>query len=139
MNVQEAKENFDLAFISLEIDALPHLGGTRISDGLLSQLGKILDKGQHNLRKRIHPDHPVCPILLHRYHRRSSSSMPTSISSRAKASPPEPTYECHPMDVGMSYADLGSTDFGNMVPRERFLTDISTFRSDVPRGSNPDT
>ena len=65
LNVQEAKENFDLALISLEIDALPHLGGTRISDGLLSQLGKILDKGQHNLRKRIHPDLPVCPILLH--------------------------------------------------------------------------
>ena len=63
--MQEAKENFDLALISLEIDVLPHLGGTRISDGLLSQLGKILDKKQYNLRKRIHPDLPVCPILLH--------------------------------------------------------------------------
>jgi len=57
LDVQEA-ENFELALISLEIDVVAHLGGPRISDGLLSQLGKILDKRQHNLGKRIHPDLP---------------------------------------------------------------------------------
>jgi hypothetical protein len=45
------------------------------------------------------------------------------------------------MDVGMSYADLGSTDFGNMVPRERFsywcFDLLFLICSDVTRGSNP--
>ena len=46
LEVQEAEENFDLALVaSLEIDVVPHLGGPRVPDSLVSQLGRILQSG----------------------------------------------------------------------------------------------
>ena len=148
LDVQEAEENFDLALIaSLEIDVLPHLGGPRIPDDLVSQLGKILERGstlyeleEENSSRSSGRPHPPSispsPSL--------SSSMPTSISSRAKASPPSlsqsPPSSVVRMDAGLSYADLGSTDFGNMVPRERFsfwcFDLLFLICSDVTKGSN---
>ena len=45
-DIQEAEENFDLAVIaSLEIDVVTHLGGSRVPDDLVAQLGKILQRG----------------------------------------------------------------------------------------------
>ena len=44
------------------------------------------------------------------------------------------------MDAGPSYTDLGSTDFGNMVPRERFsfwcFDLLFLICSDVTKGLN---
>jgi len=148
LDVQEAEENFDLALIaSLEIDVLPHLGGPRIPDDLVSQLGKILERGstvyeleeENSSRSfgRPHPPSSISPSS-------SSSSMPTSVSSRAKASLPSlsqsPPSSAIRMDAGLSYVDLGSTDFGNMAPRERFsfwcFDLLFLICSDVTRGSN---
>lgn len=148
--MQEAEENFDLALIaSLEIDVLPHLGGPRIPDDVVSQLGKILERGStvYDLEEEnssrssglLHPPSSISPS--------SSSSRETSIPSRAKAAPPSlsqsPRSSVIRMDVGMPYADLGSTDFGNMVPRERFsywcFDLLFLICSDVTRGSNPAT
>jgi len=153
LDVQEAEENFDLALIaSLEIDVVPHLGGSRIPDDLVSQLGKILERGskvyeleEENSSRPSGLPHPPPSIPSS-----SSSSTPRSISaraspSRAKASPPRlspsPSSSAIRMDDGRSYADLGSTDFGNMVPRERFsywcFDLLFLICSDVTRGLNP--
>lgn len=43
---QESEENFDLALIAaLEIDVVPHIGDARVPDDVISQLGKMLQKG----------------------------------------------------------------------------------------------
>jgi hypothetical protein len=43
---QESEENFDLALVAaLEIDIVPHIGDARVPDHIVSQLGKMLQKG----------------------------------------------------------------------------------------------
>ncbi|KAJ7597649.1 guanine nucleotide exchange factor in Golgi transport N-terminal-domain-containing protein [Mycena floridula] len=46
LDKQESEETFDLALIgALEIDVVPHLGDSRVSDGVVSQLSKVLQQG----------------------------------------------------------------------------------------------
>ncbi|CAE6416233.1 unnamed protein product [Rhizoctonia solani] len=43
LDVQDAEENFDLALLSsLEVDVVPHLGGTRVPDHVITQFARIL-------------------------------------------------------------------------------------------------
>ncbi|KAH7341760.1 hypothetical protein B0J17DRAFT_647820 [Rhizoctonia solani] len=43
LDVQDAEENFDLALLSsLEVDVVPHLGGTRVPDYVITQFARIL-------------------------------------------------------------------------------------------------
>ncbi|QRW03962.1 dimerization and cyclophilin-binding domain of Mon2 [Ceratobasidium sp. AG-Ba] len=43
LDLQDAEENFDLALLStLEVDVLPHLGGKRVPDDVITQLARIL-------------------------------------------------------------------------------------------------
>ncbi|KAG9095186.1 hypothetical protein FS749_010913 [Ceratobasidium sp. UAMH 11750] len=43
LDVQDAEENFDLALLStLEVDVVPHLGGARVPDYVITQLARIL-------------------------------------------------------------------------------------------------
>ncbi|CUA76100.1 Protein MON2 homolog [Rhizoctonia solani] len=43
LDVQDAEENFDLALLSsLEVDVVPHLGGIRVPDHVITQFARIL-------------------------------------------------------------------------------------------------
>lgn len=151
LDVREAEENFDLALIaSLEIDVVPHLGDSKIPDDLVSQLGKILERGsklyeleEGNSSPPSGLPHRPSPIS------QSSSSSLTSTwvppaplrspASRVTASPSKSlTSQIVGLDVEMSYSELGLTDFGNMVPRERFsywcFDLLFLICSDVTRG-----
>ncbi|PPR04311.1 hypothetical protein CVT24_013384 [Panaeolus cyanescens] len=99
-DVKEAEENFDLSLIaSLEIDVVPHLGNLRIPDALVSQLGQILQRGS----KLYEPEMDVSPS--------GSSSSVSSSSASGKVTD---------LHIDERYAELGTTDFGRLVPRERF-------------------
>jgi len=155
LDVREAEENFDLALIaSLEIDVVPHLGDSRIPDDLVSQLGKILERGSKLYE--VEEISSRASGLLHRplsiSPSSSSSSTPTWVppaplrtpASRITASKPHlnhsPTSKSVGLAIGTSYSDLGSTDFGSMVPRERFsywcFDLLFLICSDVTRGAS---
>ncbi|KAG5719178.1 MON2 like protein [Termitomyces sp. T112] len=91
LDVQEAEENFDLALIaSLEIDVAPHLGDSRVPDHLVGQLAKILHLGSRL---------------------QGSENEMNSTDMSNMASPKVETVHVH---------DLGSTESGSLVHRERF-------------------
>ncbi|KAG8741300.1 hypothetical protein FRC12_015712 [Ceratobasidium sp. 428] len=53
LDVQDAEENFDLALLStLEVDVVPHLGGARVPDYVITQLARILHSAS-----ALHVDH----------------------------------------------------------------------------------
>ncbi|KAF5376426.1 hypothetical protein D9615_008633 [Tricholomella constricta] len=94
---QEAEENFDLALIaSLEIDVAPHLGDSRVPDDLVCQLAKILHQGS-----RLYDSQSEGV---------SGSNSPTNGQTSGKV---------EAVDVQNQY-ELGSTESGPLVPRERF-------------------
>lgn len=112
MDVQESEENFDLALLaSLEIDIVPYIGNRRIPDILVSQLGKILQRGSQ-----------VCGM------EGESSSMPLSgsssstfsTSSNSASFPISPAAQIIPVDIDEGYSNLGTTAIGKLAPRERF-------------------
>lgn len=93
---QEAEENFDLALIaSLEIDVAPHLGDGRVPDYLVSQLAQILHRGS----------------VLYESELEAIDANTSSNSPHAR--------KVERVDVDRQL-DLGSTEFGSLVPRERF-------------------
>jgi hypothetical protein len=97
LEAQEAEENFDLALIgSLEIDVAPYLGDSRVPDYLVSQLAQILHRGS----VLYEPDLESI----------SMSATPTKALSSVKV---------EKVNLDQQY-DLGSTEFGTLVPRERF-------------------
>ena len=109
LDIQESEENFDLALIaSLEIDVVPYIGDRRLPDILVSQLGRILHRGSL-----------VCSV------EGESSSIPSSGSSSSTSStlsnsPFSPISPIIPVDINERYSDLGTTESGKLVPRERF-------------------
>jgi hypothetical protein len=114
LDVQEAEENFDLALIgSLEIDVVPHLGGPRIPDVVVAELGKILQRGS-KLYDGEHLSHPDP--------RTGSSSIPVSaLQSQNSTVPPlSPAPQVTMVNIDVNYPDLASTDFGHLLLRERF-------------------
>lgn len=100
LDIQEAEENFDLALVAaLEIDVVPYLGDGRVPDFLVSQLGKVLQQGSQ----------------VYEYDGlSSSSSTPGSPSGNSQSSS---GFEKIDID---GYREKGSTEFGSVVPRERF-------------------
>ncbi|KAF8968453.1 hypothetical protein BDZ97DRAFT_1902846 [Flammula alnicola] len=134
LDIQEAEENFDLALIaSLEIDVVPHLGGPRVPDVLVSQLGKILHRGSklYEIEEFSPASRPSSistsmstpskstlsqPIAVVRPSPSRSPNSPSRSSNRS-ISPPSKVVG---VDLGVHYPDHGSTDFGNLLPRERF-------------------
>jgi len=111
LDVQESEENFDLALIaSLEIDVVPYIGDRRVPDVLVSQLGKILHKGSQ-----------VCSVEGESSSISSSGgSSSTSSTLSNSASPPISHAQIIPVGIDERYSDLGTTEFGKLVPRERF-------------------
>lgn len=94
LETQEAEENFDLALIaSLEIDVAPHLGDSRVPDYLVSQLAQILHRGS----------------VLYEVESEPGTNTPPATEQRSEKVE----------KVEFEY-DLGSTEFGSLVPRERF-------------------
>lgn len=94
---QEAEENFDLALIaSLEIDVVPHLGDHRVPDYLVRQLAQILHGGSVLYEPDVE-----------------------SVDTNPSPSRVEHSQKVEKVDVEDQY-DLGSTEFGSLVPRERF-------------------
>jgi hypothetical protein len=97
LEAQEAEENFDLALIaSLEIDVAPHLGDSRVPDYLVSQLAQILHRGSVLYEPESEPV--------------DSNTSPPKVQRSEKV---------EKVDIEQQY-DLGSTEFGSLVPRERF-------------------
>jgi hypothetical protein len=96
LEAQEAEENFDLALIaSLEIDVAPHLGDSRVPDYLVSQLAQILHRGS----------------VLYEPESESGTNTPPATEQRSE--------KVEKVEVDQQYG-LGSTEFGSLVPRERF-------------------
>ncbi|KAF9559372.1 hypothetical protein CPC08DRAFT_666543 [Agrocybe pediades] len=124
LEVQEGEENFDLALIaSLEIDVVPHLGGPRVPDALVSQLGKILQRGS----KIYDVEEMGFRSVTNSSPSQSVPSSPgkgkTNGTSKRPPSPPlsiSPPSAVAKVYLDAHYPDLGSTDFGNLLPRERF-------------------
>lgn len=103
-DVQEAEENFDLALIgALEIDVVPHLGDSRVSDSLVSQLAKVLHQGSRLYESE------ASSGGTSRSHSPTGSVNGTSRSSR----------DFVKLETPSAYS-LGSTTSGSLVPRERF-------------------
>ena len=97
MEEQEAEENFDLALIaSLEIDVTPYLGDSRVPDYLVSQLAQILHRGS----------------VLYEFELEA-------IDAKISVNGAHSTGKVESVDVNRQH-DLGSTEFGSLVPRERF-------------------
>ncbi|PPQ71802.1 hypothetical protein CVT26_007726 [Gymnopilus dilepis] len=112
LEVQEAEENFDLALVaSLEIDVVPHLGGPRVPDSLVSQLGRILQSGSkiYDAEDAIMFPPPK-PSSLSNSPPKSAPHSPTGTASTSST--------LTKVDLDLDYQ--GSTDFGHLVPRERF-------------------
>ncbi|KAF8874390.1 hypothetical protein CPB84DRAFT_1817905 [Gymnopilus junonius] len=112
LEVQEAEENFDLALIaSLEIDVVPHLGGPRVPDSLVSQLGRILQSGS-----KIYEAEETYAIPP------SKTSSVSSLSSKSTPNSPTRTVSSSSSvtKIDMDFAYHGSTDFGNLLLREKF-------------------
>ncbi|KAF9484605.1 hypothetical protein BDN70DRAFT_825412 [Pholiota conissans] len=120
LEVQEAEENFDLALIaSLEIDVVPHLGGSRIPDDLVATLGKILQKGS-----KIYEGEEAGSSRSSSISHNTISPRPTSIettpSKESHTKVPGSPLKVEAMHLNAHYSDIGSTDFGSLLPRERF-------------------
>ncbi|KAF5319150.1 hypothetical protein D9619_008506 [Psilocybe cf. subviscida] len=114
LDVQEGEENFDLALIaSLEIDVVPHLGGPRIPDVVVAELGKILQRGSklYDGEHLSHTDPRTRPLPI---------SVSTSQSHNSSVPPLSPPPQVTMVDLNVNYPDLASTDFGHLLPRERF-------------------
>ncbi|KDR71626.1 hypothetical protein GALMADRAFT_254004 [Galerina marginata CBS 339.88] len=121
LEVQEAEENFDLALIaSLEIDVVPHLGGPRVPDTLVSQLGKILQRGSKIYESEDAELSPMSNSSSPPTPPPSSKGTPTAARRKSPRSTPSPPPLVARVDVDVHYPELGSTDFGNLLPRERF-------------------
>ncbi|KAJ3506737.1 hypothetical protein NLJ89_g6704 [Agrocybe chaxingu] len=146
-NVQEAEENFDLALVaSLEIDVVPHLGDPRVSDVVVAQLGKILQQG----RKVYESDDPGSSSsrssTTSMFSSSSVSSIPTypPTSTKGKGSRTSspatlsPALKAVGIDTDMPYPELGSSNIGKLLPRERFsywrFDLLFLICSDVTRG-----
>ena len=112
LDVQESEEIFDLALIaSLEIDVVPYIGDHRIPDSLVSQLGKILHTGSQMFN--VEGESSFTPL-------NGSSSSTFSTSSNSASSPISHAAKIIPVDIDERYSDLGTTEIGKPVPRERF-------------------
>lgn len=111
-DVQESEENFDLALIaSLEIDVVPYIGDRRVPDVLVSQLGKILHRGSQ-----------VCNVEGD-FSSSSLSGSPSSTSptsSNPASSSINHAARIIPVGIDERYSDIGTTEFGKLVPREKF-------------------
>lgn len=143
LDVQETEENFDLSLVaSLEIDVVPHLGGSRIPDNLVATLGKILQKGS-----KIYEDEQVASSRSSSASDDTAPSPPSSSESQPKngaslANPGSPS-KLQGIALDMHYSDIGSTDFGTLLPRERFsywcFDLLFLICSDVTKGKNVST
>jgi hypothetical protein len=98
LDVQEAEEAFDLALISsLEIDVVPHLGGSKLPDEVVSQLGKVLQRGSQVYE-----------------------SAPGSSIGRSE-SPEEKNGKSPDYNNGFKESEfVGTTDSRTLTPREKF-------------------
>ena len=147
LDIQEGEENFDLALIaSLEIDVVPHLGGSRVPDDLVAQLGKILQRGSkfYEVAESDIPDTPGSPAGNTAFPPTSIPKSPPperrSSATKSKASHQHTgsASKLQGIDINTQYSDLGSTDFGTFLPRERFsywcFDLLFLICSDVTRG-----
>lgn len=96
LDLQEEEENFDLAVIaSLEIDVIPYVGDARVPDALVSQLSRILKQGSALYEGDFTVNRPS-----------TADSIKTSSSTKS--------------DLTKVDVTAGTTDFGSLLPRERF-------------------
>jgi hypothetical protein len=111
LEAQEAEENFDLALIgALEIDVVPHLGDTRIPDSLVSQLARVLHQGS-----QLYESDPESEDS-----RSASPALPDTLTTgKVVTRKSRGSQEYEKVRLEREY-DLGSTDSGSLVPRERF-------------------
>lgn len=99
LELQEAEENFDLSLVaSLEIDVVPHLGDKRVPDALVAQLSRILQQGSAVYDSEVD----------------SSIISPSNLSGSGSS-----LRSIQQINVEDKY-NIGNTDFGALVPRERF-------------------
>jgi hypothetical protein len=118
---------------------VPHLGGSRIPDYLVATLGKILQRGS-----KIYEDEQIASSESSSTTDETTSSLPISSESRPKngaslANIGSPSrLQGSALDV--HYSDIGSTDFGTLLPRERFsywcFDLLFLICSDVTKGEN---
>ncbi|KAF9010067.1 hypothetical protein BDQ17DRAFT_1273776 [Cyathus striatus] len=105
LEVQEIEENFDLALIaSLEADVVPCLGDARVPDDLVSLLARILHQGsriyEQEENERLEVEVNINPS--------GGGRRASSFGNGKKVQNVE------------HMPDFGSTNFGLLVPRERF-------------------
>jgi len=116
LGTQESEENFDLALIaSLEIDVVPYLGDSRVSDYLILQLGKMLQSGSQLQQPEDGNDSEVnTPNTL-------GPDVPRSkLKSKSKSKPKPRDGKSPSRDSNIVEAGIGTTRSGKLVPRERF-------------------
>ena len=142
MEIQEGEENFDLALIaSLEIDVVPHLGGPRVPDALVCQLGKILERGSKIYELEDMEFRSISNSSSTRQYGPNTPKKGKTNGTSKRSSPPlsmSPPSAVAKVYLDAHYPDLGSTDFGNLLPRERFsywcFDLLFLICSDVTRG-----
>jgi len=106
LDEQEADENFDFAVIgSLENNVVPHLGDPRLPDEVVMKLGQTLQRGStvYELEDMVVSASTLSSTLA------SESRERGSVSSVVES-----------VDIDTQYPELGSSQPGKTVPRERF-------------------
>lgn len=118
---------------------MPHLGGSRIPDNLVATLGKILQRGS-----KIYEDAQIASSRSSSTSDDTTSSLPSSSKSQPKngasfENPGSPS-KLQESALDVHYSDIGSTDFGTLLPRERFsywcFDLLFLICSDVTKGEN---
>lgn len=91
LDVQVQEEDFDMALLTeLEENVVPHLANPRVPDALVSELARILHRGSE-----------------------------IYVLEDAPLSPPPTPEKVKAVDPTRA-SDLGTTELGQLVPRERF-------------------
>lgn len=118
LEMQESEENFDLALVAaLEIDVVPYLGDPSVSDYLITQVAKLLHQGSC-LREveSFEPPSPP-PTTDPKPGNNEKPDRHRKKMSKKRASVTEsPTID----KFGAAESDIGTTDPGQFLPRERF-------------------
>lgn len=107
LETQQSEENFDLALIaSLEIDVVPYLGDSRVSDYLILQLGKTLHSGSQLQQPEDDHDTEV---------KTPNGTAPDVSKSKSNNGKKSSNQSSNATEV-----EMGTTRTGKVVPRERF-------------------
>jgi hypothetical protein len=108
LDEQEADENFDFSVIaSLENEVVPHLGDPRLSDEVVMKLGQILQRGSmiYELEEMVISTSGSSMSTLPASDSRELGSVSSLVES---------------VNIDTQYPELGSTQPGKTVPRERY-------------------